>query len=130
MARIKLVERKNDGVMNKIVSLDDVNAERLNAFCKKYGWSATRASQFILAYNNVSTQLKSMRRNESDLVRKNIFIPMTPEENDAAVNVAHKDGLSFTSFFKINLKQAFEELQSDQLDFDKNEMTQKFKHKK
>lgn len=130
MARIKLVERKNDGVMNKIVSLDDVNAERLNAFCKKYGWSATRASQFILAYNNVSTQLKSMRRNESDLVRKNIFIPMTPEENETAVNVARKDGLSFTSFFKINLKQAFEELQSDQLDFDKNDMTQKFKHKK
>ncbi|HVI40712.1 MAG TPA: hypothetical protein VM577_08630 [Anaerovoracaceae bacterium] len=130
MTDIKLVKRKDDGFMNKIVSLDDVNAERLNAFCKKYGWSATRASQFVLAYNNVSTQLKSMRRNESDLVRKNIFIPMTPHQNKAAVTAARKDGLSFSSFFKVNLKHVYEELQTDQLDFDKNEMTQKFKHKK
>lgn len=117
--------------VDKVVTIPESHAWKLNELRDYYGWSARRAACFVLAYSHgIETVLKTSRYSTSkdgnSTLTKNLFLPMTADQANKANAMAKSMDYDFTNFFKMSLDSVYAEWKAGKIDFDKNELTKRF----
>lgn len=129
--------KETPDVSNKVVTLKEPQKSKLDEIRGHFGWSARRASSFILAHNLemdsvISHATRLLFPNSNDRSSTlNLFIPMTSEQMDKACEITTERNYDFTHLFKMEVDKFYDEYKpvNFRVNFNKNDLTKKFEIK-
>ncbi len=108
---------------HKALKINSVHAQKLEEIRLAFGMSSRKAGAFILGYvygiESIVKESHSSPSTSKLAEQRNIFLPMTDEQFDSAIDQAKKLGYDFSTIFKVAVDKFYEEWKGNGVDLQK-----------